>query len=111
VQDALSRSPDRIALAQHGGGETAAWSDAKLTRDGDHPVVYPASGSHATYYADDLYLGTGQNGSGFGCDNALPPSRRVPLEAVLVPSAPDPSGPFAWVDLRGEVGAVRACPQ
>ena len=37
VEDALARAPDRIALAQHGGGELARWSSSKLQREGDHP--------------------------------------------------------------------------
>ena len=73
VEDALARAPDRIALAQHGGGELASWSSSKLQREGDHPEIYPASGSHATYYDDALWLGTGQNGSGFGCDDSTAP--------------------------------------
>jgi hypothetical protein len=31
----------------------------------------------ANYYDAALYLGTGQNGSGFGCDDSTAPSRRV----------------------------------
>jgi hypothetical protein len=104
VDEALARSPDRIALAQHGGGELATWADPKLIREGDHPVVYPASGSHATYYGAELYLGTGQNGSGFGCDDSTAPSRRVPLTAVTVPDAPAVDGPFGWLTYEGKWG-------
>jgi len=104
VEDALARPPSRIALAQHGGGELASWSSSKLQREGDHPVIYPASGSHATYYADALYLGTGQNGSGFGCDDATAPSRRISVDAVVVPNGDVRTGPFAWLSYEGKWG-------
>ena len=104
VEDALARAPDRIALAQHGGGELASWSSSKLQREGDHPKIYPASGSHATYYDDALWLGTGQNGSGFGCDDSTAPSRRVTVDAVVVPNGDVRSGPFAWLSYEGKWG-------
>ena len=104
VEDALARAPDRIALAQHGGGELASWSSSKLQHEGDHPVIYPASGSHATYYDDALWLGTGQNGSGFGCDDSTAPSRRVAVDAVVVPNGDVRSGPFAWLSYEGKWG-------
>ncbi len=104
VGEALDRAPDRIGLAQHGGGEIASWSSTKLQKEGDHPVVYPASGSHATYYDQALYLGTGQNGSGFGCDNTTGPSRRVAPEPVVVPSSDDAAGAFAWLSYEGKWG-------
>ena len=64
----------------------------------------PASGSHATYYDEALYLGTGQNGSGFGCDNTTGPSRRVAPEPVVVPSSDDAAGAFAWLSYEGKWG-------
>ena len=103
--EALGQEPVAIALAQHGGGETAAWDDDKLQREGTHPVVYVAAGSHATHYASAVYLGWGENGTGFGCDDASGPSVRVPLEARLVPQGPPAvDGPFAWTTYRGRWG-------
>jgi hypothetical protein len=104
VDDALARPPTRVALAQHGGGEITAWTDARLHREGDHPVVYPAAGSHATYYDAQLYLGTGQNGSGFGCDDSRAPSDRVAVSAVAVPDAPDVGSSFGWLTYDGKWG-------
>ncbi len=104
VDAALARAPDRIALAQHGGGELAAWDSSKLERQGDHPVVYPASGSHANYYGAALYLGTGQNGAGFGCDNSLGPSNQIAVDTVVVPDGSATTGQFAWLSYEGKWG-------
>ncbi len=104
VEGALQTPPDRVALAQHGTGQTAAWTDALLTRDGDHPVVYPASGSHATYFGPHLYLGSGQQGAGLGCDNAQGPSREVRPVVITVPTIPPGTGPFAWLGFQGHWG-------
>ena len=58
--DALARGPYEIVLFQHAGGETADWDDdKKLERQGTHPIVYPAAGSHATFYDDATFLETG----------------------------------------------------
>ena len=58
--EALQSGPSQIALFQHAGGERADWDDAKVQKDGTHPIVYPAAGSHATFYDDAIYI---QNGS------------------------------------------------
>jgi hypothetical protein len=108
VDAALGKTPDRIALAQHGGGELADWGDDKddklAVEDDTHPVVYPAAGAHATFYGNKTYLGWGENGSGFGCDVSSPPSVRVPVKAVLIPDVIDPNGPFAWALYEGRWG-------
>ncbi len=104
IEEALQVEPIQVGYAQHGGGELAAWDDVKLQREGSHPVVYPAAGSHATYYGDKIYIGWGEHGTGFGCDDTTAPSNRVPLEPVLVPTDPDPNGPFAWLLFEGRWG-------
>ena len=58
--EALAEGPSQIALFQHAGGERADWDDTKVQKDGTHPIVYPAAGSHATFYDDAIYI---QNGS------------------------------------------------
>lgn len=104
VEEALTQEPVSVAYAQHGSGETAGWHDTKLQREGNHPFVYPAVGSHATFYANNVYLSWGENGSGFGCDDTRTPSIRTPLQAVVLPDAPDPSGPFGWLLFAGRWG-------
>ena len=103
VEEALAAGaePDEAAYAQHGGGETASWDSDKLQKKGDHPVVYPASGSHASYYGNYLYLGWGENGSGLGCDDSSEPSHRVPLDVALLP---DNAADTAWLTFDGRWG-------
>lgn len=104
VEEALTQTPERIGFAQHGGGEAADWDDTKLRREGDHPLIFPGAGSHSTHFGQRLYIGWGENGTGFGCDNTTPPSRRTELEVVLVPNDPDPNGPFGWLYFGGRWG-------
>lgn len=105
VEEALRQDPVEVAVAQHGGGETAAWDDPKLSRDGNHPMVYVAAGSHATHFGSATYLGWGANGTGFGCDITTSPSRAVPLTAIVVPDSVSGSDdPFAWTAFRGRWG-------
>lgn len=105
VEQALTVDPVKVALAQHGGGETAAWTSSKLQREGTHPIVYSASGSHASQYGSATWLGWGENGTGFGCDITTGPSTRVPLTPVLLPNkVSDPASPFAWLTYEGRWG-------
>jgi hypothetical protein len=57
VEEALREAPIEVGVSQHEGGERAAWSSEKLEKEGDHPVIYPGSGSHANYYSSALWLG------------------------------------------------------
>jgi hypothetical protein len=104
VDQALTQTPSLIGYAAHNGGETAKWTDAKFQHEGDRPIVYPAAGSHADYFGQKIYLGWGEQGAGFGCDDTTPPSVRTPLTAVLLPSLPLFTGPFAWLAFRGNWG-------
>ena len=110
VEEALATSPVSVGYAQHEGGERAAWDDDKLERRGTHPVVYSSRGSHASYYASEVYLG--RSGSeGFGCDNTLGPSVALEPEAVVLPDAvDDPQDPLAWLAFRGRWGERQSGP-
>ena len=105
VEQALDQPPTRIGYSQHGNGELATWGDPKIQlEDGTHPHVYPAAGSHATFFSNDTFLAWGERNSGFGCDMASPPSVRTPLDVVLVPDTIDPQGDFAWLLYPGRWG-------
>jgi hypothetical protein len=104
VTEALSMAPSRIGYAQHGGGELAEWDDSKLQRTGDRLIIHPAAGSHATYYGNEVYIGWGERGTGFGCDQTLAPSRTVPLNVVLIPDEIDADSAFAWLLFDGRWG-------
>ena len=100
-EEALARGPTRIAYAQHGGGETAAWDDGKLEKEATHPVVYVASGSHASQYESALYLGRGRQGAGLGCDDTRGKSYLVRPTPILVPTLPPARSKHAWLNYRG----------
>lgn len=101
---ALAEEPTEAVVFQHAGGERASWDGGKLRKEGTHPVVYPAAGSHATFYDSAVYLGNGQNGSGVGCDNTSEPLRELRPHPVLLPETAPESGAFQWLSYRGRWG-------
>ncbi|MFL5832670.1 MAG: hypothetical protein ACJ76B_01640 [Solirubrobacterales bacterium] len=101
---ALEEEPSEVIVFQHAGGERADWEDGKVRKQGTHPVVYPAAGSHATFYDSAVYLGNGQNGSGVGCDNTSEPLRELKLRPVLLPETAPERGAFQWLSYRGRWG-------
>ncbi len=103
IGEALARGPSRIAYAQHGGGEVADWDDSKVEKEGSHPVVYAASGSHASQYESALYLGRGRQGAGLGCDDTRGPSRPVRPVPILVGTASS-VGNDTWLTYGGHWG-------
>ena len=103
-REALEEGPSEIGLFQHAGGERAGWDDAKVEKDGTHPVVYPAAGSHATFYEATVYLENGRRGSGVGCDDTGSPLRPLTVRPIQVPTHPQPRSPFRWLDFRGHWG-------
>jgi hypothetical protein len=101
---ALHEEPGEIILFQHAGGERASWEDPKVQKEGTHPIVYPAAGSHATFYDSAVYIENGQHGSGVGCDNTTEPLRELRPRPVLMPEAAPESGPFEWLTYDGRWG-------
>ena len=105
VERALQKEPKTISLSQHSTGEKARWTDAKLHREGDRPLVFVAAGSHANYFAPRVYMGLGSGGDGVGCDDASGSTERTPLTAVLLPNTVKSiSDPFAWLSFKGYWG-------
>jgi hypothetical protein len=102
--EALEQGPSQVALFQHAGGERADWDDDKVQKDGTHPVVYPAAGSHATFYDNAIYIENGQNGSGVGCDNTSKPLIRSNPTPFIVPTAAAPGSEFQWLSYLGHWG-------
>jgi len=104
ADEALRTEPDSIGVAQHEGGEEAAWDSDKLEKVGNHPVIYSAAGSHASYYRKALWLGTSAS-EGFGCDDTRGSSKRQLLVAVRVPThVHSKRGRYAWLEFEGRWG-------
>ncbi len=101
---ALREEPHEIIVFQHAGGERADWSDPKVQKEGTHPIVYPAAGSHATFYDSAVYIQNGQRGSGVGCDNTTEPLRELRPRPVLLPDTASEQGPFKWLSYDGRWG-------
>jgi hypothetical protein len=105
VEEALAEQPAEVGYSQHAGGERAGWDDEKLSREGSHPIVYAAAGSHASNYGSGIYLGWGENNSGFGCDDTTGPSDRVVPEVILLPNdIARAAGPLTWLAWSGRWG-------
>jgi hypothetical protein len=108
ARQALAEGPSEMILFQHAGGERAGWEDSKVEKEGTHPVVYPAAGSHATFYDSTVYVQNGSNGSGVGCDNTSEPLREVRAHPVAIPTFPTTRGRFKWLTYFGHWGEKEA---
>jgi hypothetical protein len=103
-KQALKEEPGEVIVFQHAGGERADWDDGKVQKEGTHPIVYPAAGSHATFYDSAIYVQNGQNGSGLGCDVTTEPLRELRPRAVLLPERAPRHGEFEWLSYYGRWG-------
>lgn len=103
-EEALGQVPSALAFAQHRGGESALWTDDRVQVEGTHLIVYPGSGSHATYYDSATWVGWGEGGTGVGCDKTSEPLVRTELAVALIPEEIDPAGPYAWLLFGGKWG-------
>jgi hypothetical protein len=103
-REALAQGPSEMILFQHAGGERAGWEDSKVEKEGTHPVVYPAAGSHATFYDSTVYVQNGSKGSGVGCDNTSEPLREVRVHPIAIPTFPTTTGRFKWLTYFGHWG-------
>jgi hypothetical protein len=105
AEEALKeKHPYEVDLAQHAGGERSDWTDPKLEKRGSHPLLYVATGSHATYFSQRLYLGRGPS-EGFGCDDTRDATGLIHPETEVLPEVPESaSEPFPWLAFFGRWG-------
>jgi len=105
---ALTQTPLAVGYSSHEGAERAEWGDEKLEIvDGTHPVVYPASGSHANKFADALYLGSSAE-AGVGCDSTEGPHREIRPVVKTIPSDADAAAQaFPWITFEGRWGELQ----
>jgi hypothetical protein len=101
---ALKDGPSQIALFQHAGGERADWDDTKVQKSGTHPIVYPAAGSHATFYDNAIYIQNGSHGSGVGCDNTSSDLTESDPAPIIIPTTAAPGSEFQWLGFLGHWG-------
>jgi hypothetical protein len=109
VQEILDKQmlPTAIGFAQHAGGELGHIGQSKVEMQGTHVVAHPSSGSHADYYEEAIWLGWGEDGSGFGCDHSEAPEVQIPIHVVLLPNeVTEPTSEFAWLTFAGNWGEV-----
>jgi Vacuolar protein sorting-associated protein 62 len=107
--EALGEEPVEVGFSQHEGAERADWGAEKLELvDGVHPVVYPASGSHANYFDDALHLGRNAQ-QGVGCDDTGAPHREIEPVVTVVPSDPVAAvDEYPWLGYEGHWGEQRS---
>ncbi len=101
---ALKQGPDQIAVFQHGGGEVVDWDDDEVEKEGTHPVVYPAAGSHATFFESAIFVENGQGGAGLGCDNTSEPLRKLVPRPRQIPTFAAVGSPAQWLTYEGHWG-------
>jgi hypothetical protein len=103
--EALEEGAERIAVFQHAGGQLADWgSDEVEKRDETHPIVYPAAGSHATFFEPAIFVENGQGGAGLGCDNTTEPHRELTPQPVRIPTDPPAGSKDVWLTYEGHWG-------
>ena len=105
---ALGETPHEVGYSQHEGAERATWGDDKLEVDGGtHPVLYPASGSHAGFFNQALYLGA-SGSQGVGCDDTRNADLVIHPAVQTIPSDPSAaSSQFPWIGFQGRWGELQ----
>jgi hypothetical protein len=106
--EAVGEEPVEVGYSSHEGAERADWGDDKLeVVDGTHPVVYPASGSHANKFTDALYLGSSAE-AGVGCDDTRGPHTEIlPVVATIPSDSAAARAAFPWIAFEGRWGELQ----
>ena len=106
--EALDREPVDVGYSAHEGAERSDWDDERLeVVDGTHPVVYPASGSHANKYGAALWLGSSAE-AGVGCDDTTGPHVELTPRVATIPSDPAAAEEaFPWIAFEGRWGELQ----
>ena len=106
--EALDREPVDVGYSAHEGAERSDWDDERLeVVDGTHPVVYPASGSHANKYGAALWLGSSAE-AGVGCDDTNGPHVELTPQVATIPSDPAAAEEaFPWIAFEGRWGELQ----
>ena len=107
AEEALGQDPVAVGYSSHEGAERADWDDEKLERDGTHPVVYPAAGSHANKFTEALYLGSSAE-AGVGCDDTRGPHDELRPRVTTIPSdSGEAAAALPWITFEGRWGELQ----
>ena len=98
--DADGQQPDLAVYAQHTHAEQRSWE--QVQRVGEQPVVYPARGSHASYFS------AGVHWTGAWFDNA---DGKRPAPALNLHTISDAVAADAWARWPGMWGGTQPPPQ
>jgi hypothetical protein len=98
---AMITGPEKVVLSQHYGNERRDW--AKVQKQGDRPIVYPAAGSHAMFFTQNLWFGMSGD-AGFGCDSTVAPSTILDPSVTVLPAQGTADNGFGWLGFVGRWG-------
>ena len=77
----------------------------RCRRKGTHPIVYPAAGSHATFYDSAVYVQNGQHGSGRRLrQHHRTAARTAAAAGPAAGNGASETGPFKWLSYYGRWG-------
>jgi len=96
---ANGQEPDLAVYAQHRHAEQRSWNQVK--RIGEQPVVYPARGSHASYFSSGVHW------TGAWFDNADGQRPAPPLDLTIIS---DTAAADAWATWPGMWGGTQPPP-
>jgi hypothetical protein len=102
--DEAGQTPDLAVYAQHNHADAREW--AQVEKVGEQPVVYPARGSHASYFDAGVFnLGIDWTGVWFDHANGKRPGPPLTLEIVK-----DDDPDHAWATWPGTWGGTEPKP-
>jgi hypothetical protein len=94
--DPAGQVPDLAVYAQHTHADQRPWNEVK--RVGDQPVVYPARGSHASYFSDGVHW----TGAWFDFADGERPGPALQLHIIS-----DTAGADGWAVWPGSWGGTK----
>lgn len=94
--------PYRADYSQHGSGQWREWRDVEKSGDsgGARPVVYVATGSHASYFRSGEF----ELVSFFAWDTADGRGDSISPQVQVIPELEQAAGSFAWLAFPGRWG-------
>ena len=102
---ALLKGPYEVDVAQHAGGERSPWTDTKLERQGTHPVLYAATGSHAGLFRPRALPRAVERARASAATTPATPPPSCTRRRCCLPDVPSSAtAPYAWLAFEGRWG-------